>query len=188
MSSYNLTSSISIEEKYAKGLLPQRNNRQLFYSDTSCRSHLTNLLLTSENRRILRKTDQFTYNILPIYYNIEIQKQIFNWLKTLGWDFPISSVKNVFTHHLFNYLYIWKLDNQIVAYSVCYFDKTISHIGYVFYDPKYSHGDLPIRMVLQFVIDSADKKLDYAYLGRFANYKKNMPNFENFENNQWIKY
>ena len=188
MTQYNISNSQSIEDNYLLGLLPQRNDKNKFYQDSSCRSNLADLNLSSENRRILRKTDHFSSATSPISFDLHIQKQIFQWLKVLKWDFPISSVKYIFTKHIFNYMYTWILNNKIVAYSVCYFDKNISHIGYVFYDPSLSHGDLPIRLVLQFVIDSHDKNLKYAYLGRFSPYKKNMPGFEYFTNNQWIKY
>lgn len=188
---FNITNDLSIEQNYTNGLLPQRNSKSSFYQETSCRSNLANFSLSSENRRILRKTNDFSYEISPIFFNIDIKKQIFQWLKILKWDFPISSVKQIFTDHIFNYIYIWKKDNQIVAYSICYFSENISHIAYVFYDPQYSHGDLPIRLVLQFIIDSHQKGLKYAYLGRFSEnsgfYKRNMPGFEYFNNNQWSK-
>lgn len=192
MITFNIHNSPSINDNYQNGLLPQRNQRNLFYQDSSCRSNLKDLSLSSENRRILRKTSTFSHKIFPIYFNLEIQKQIFTWLKVLKWEFPISSVKIIFSQHIFNFLYVWTLDNKTVAYSVCFFNQNISHIGYVFYDPEFSHSDLPIRLVLQFIIDSSDKKLDYAYLGRFSDtvgfYKRNMPGFEYYQNNKWVKY
>lgn len=196
MAIFNLTTS-SVEESYQKGLLPQRNNRLSFYQDSSCRSNLNNLVLSSENRRILNKTSQFTFEVVPITqfsYNIQVQKTIFKWIKGLEWDFPISSVKNIFTNHIFNYVYVWKINNQICAYAICYFDNHISHVAYVFYDPKYSHSDLPIRLSLQVITDSSQKNLQYCYLGRFnpdtklGYYKRNFPNFEFFQNNIWKKF
>ena len=193
MTQFNLENTGNIDQNYQDGLLPQRNDKNLFYSQTSCRSNLTNFNLNSENRRILRKTEEFTFEKIDLKnfsYDLKTQKEIFSWIKKLGWDYPISSVKNVFKNHIFNYLYIWK-DQQknIVAYSVCYFSKNISHIAYVFYDPELTHGNLPIRLVLQVIIDSHELGLKYCYLGRFSNdngfYKRNMPGFEYFNNNQW---
>ena len=112
---FNITNNLSLEENYRQGLLPQRN-RKSFYSESSCRSNLTNFSLSSENRRILRKTENLTFIKVPIYYNLVIQKQIYTWLKGLGWDFPISSVKNIFTNHIFNYLYICNAHIFIIAY------------------------------------------------------------------------
>lgn len=196
MALFNLTPKGTIEENYHNGLLPQRNSPQFWYQDSSSRSSLNNFQLSSENRRILNKTQEFTFDLIPLknfLWTPEIQIQIFSWLKELKWDFPISSVKAIFTNHIFNYLYIWKnSSDQVVAYSICYFSESISHIAYVFYQPEYSHGNLPIRLVLQTVIDSQNKGLKYCYLGRFSPdtgyYKRNMPGFEYFDNGNWIKY
>lgn len=196
MTQFNLTNTGNIDENYQKGLLPQRNDKNLFYFQTSCRSNLENFNLSSENRRILRKTEEFTFEKISLKnfnYDLKIQKEIFNWIKKLKWNFPISSVKNVFKNHIFNYLYIWK-DKQknTVAYSICYFSKNISHIAYVFYNPELAHENLPIRLVLQVIIDSHYLNLKYCYLGRFSPengfYKRNMPGFEYFTDNQWSSY
>jgi arginyl-tRNA--protein-N-Asp/Glu arginylyltransferase len=196
MQQFNIKNSNTIEDNYSLGLLPQRNNKELFYFETSSRSNLADFNLSSENRRILRKTDEFTFKRIPLKdfsFTLDIQKQIFSWIKKLGWEFPISSIKSVFTNHIFNYLYVWKTNSgEIIAYSICYFSSTISHIAYVFYNPDYSHGNLPIRLVLQTVIDSKDLNLKYCYLGRFSEttgyYKRNMPGFQYFDNQQWIDY
>jgi arginyl-tRNA--protein-N-Asp/Glu arginylyltransferase len=198
MVSFNLKPLKDIEKNYSQGLLPQRNTISYWYQDSSSRSNLSQFQLSSENRRILNKTQEFNFELIPLknfLWDSNIQKLIFSWLKKLDWDFPISSVKTIFTNHIFNYLYIWKnLSGEIIAYSICYFSESISHIAYVFYDPQYSHGNLPIRLVLQTVIDSHDKGLKYCYLGRFSQdigfYKRNMPNFEYFNSNtkRWEKY
>jgi arginyl-tRNA--protein-N-Asp/Glu arginylyltransferase len=194
MTQFNLKNTNSIEENYQNGLLPQRNDKNSFYSQTSSRSNLENFNLNSENRRILRKTENFTFKKITLQdfdYNFKIQKEIIGWVKTLAWDFPVSSVKNIFKNHIFNYLYIWK-DNQnkIIAYSLCYFSKEISHIAYVFYNPAFANSNLPIRLVLQVIIDSQELGLKYCYLGRFSEntgyYKRNMPGFEYFKDNNWV--
>jgi arginyl-tRNA--protein-N-Asp/Glu arginylyltransferase len=196
MDQFNLKNSSTIEENYQKGLLPQRNNKDLFYSQTSCRSNLKEFILSSENRRILRKTENFTFkkvSLKDFNYTFEIQKEISSWVKKLEWDFPVSSIKNIFKNHIFNYLYIWKdKENNIIAYSICYFSETISHIAYVFYHPDFARTNLPIRLVLQVIIDSHETDLDFCYLGRFSQdsgfYKRNMPGFEYYQNNQWQNY
>lgn len=196
MSQFNIKNNKDIDINYQNGFLPQRNDKNLFYFESSCRSNLSNFQLNSENRRIINKTNNFTFEKIEANnfdYNFKIQKEINTWVKNLEWNFPISSIKNVFTNHIFNHIYIWKNENkQIIAYSLCYFSKNISHIAYVFYNPKYDHSNLPIRLVLQTIIDSQQLGLKYCYLGRFSKetgyYKRNMPGFEYFENNNWIKY
>jgi arginyl-tRNA--protein-N-Asp/Glu arginylyltransferase len=187
---FNINSQDTISNIYNKGLLPQRNKKNVYYQESSSRSNLSKFNLSSENKRILNKTNEFTFKKVPIYFDINIQKSIFSWLKKLEWNFPISSVKTIFTNHIFNYLYTWyDNNNKIIAYSVCYFDDTISHIAYVFYDPAYNHSNLPIRLVLQTIIDSKEQNLQYCYLGRFSKdigyYKRNMPGFEYYENDNW---
>jgi len=196
MSQFNIKNSNSIDQNYQLGLLPQRNDKNVFYKESSSRSDLSQFILSSENRRILRKTQEFTFQKIALTdfnYDSQVQKQIFSWLKKLEWDFPISSVKNIFTNHIFNYVYIWKnQENEIIAYSLCYFSQEISHVAYVFYNPEYSHGNLPIRLVLQVIIDSQSQNLQYCYLGRFSQssgyYKRNMPGFEYFDDNKWSPY
>ncbi len=193
---FNITAQSEIDSNYSSGLLPQRNNKNLFYQETSCRANLSKFNLSSENRRIIRKTENYTFEKIPIRqfdYTPKVQKNIKNWIRNLNWDFPISSVKNVFNNHIFNYLFIWKDQNKdIIAYAVCYYSDSISHIAYVFFDPKISHQDLPIRIVLEFIKNSHQLNLLYAYLGRFSKnvgfYKRNMPGVEFFVNNQWIEY
>jgi len=196
MPQFNLPLDSSIDENYAHGLLPQRNQKNLFYKETSSRSNLHNFSISSENRRIINKTNQYSFQIIPLdqfNYDLSVQKTIYMWIKDIGWDFPISSVKKIFTDHIFNHLYIWKNEKQqIIAYSICYFSEKISHIAYVFYNPEYSHNNLPIRLTLQVVVDSHEKSLGFCYLGRFSEksgfYKRTMPGFEYFKNGYWVKH
>lgn len=195
---FNQTNTSTPAENYFKGLLPQRNAKNYWYSETSSRSNLKEMSLSSENRRIINKTNNYQFQLLPLSsfrYSPHIQKIIFRWIKEIGWNFPISSVKTIFTNHLFNYVYVWQdNNNDIVAYSICYFSDSISHIAYVFYDPLLSHDNLPIRLTLQAIIDSHSKELQYCYLGRFdpetklGFYKRDLPGFEYFKDNNWLKY
>lgn len=188
---YNLQNSNSISQNYLSGLLPQRNKKDFWYQATSCRSNLKNFQLSSENRRIIRKTENFSYTITSLPQKPD--KNIFTWVKQLGWDFPNSSIKTIFQNHIFNTLYIWQENSQNIAYAVCYFDQHLSHCAYIFYHPQYSHQDLPIRIVLQTIVDSHQKKLDFTYLGRDHTqpgnfYKRNLPGYEYFFDGNWVKY
>ena len=197
---YNIQNNLSIEDNYQQGLLPQRNSKNSFYNDDnfSSRCDLNSFNLSSENRRILKKTEQFTFQKIALSdfkYSPIIQKQIKDWVNNLGWEFPASSIKTVFTNHIFNYLYIWYDENkQVSAYSICFINENISHIAYVFYNSDYAHNDLPIRLSLQVIIDSHESKQKYCYLGRFnpvtklGFYKRNFPGFQYYANNQWNPY
>lgn len=197
MPQFNFKTTSPIDFNYSQGLLPQRNQKGLFYQDSSCRSNLSLFNLSSENRRILNKTQNFTFTSIPLnqfIYDLSVQKQCYSWIKSLGWHFPVSSLKTIFTNHIFNTIYIWQDENKkIVAYSICYFSDSISHIAYVFYHPDPNLKNLPIRLVLQVIIDSHHQGLSYCYLGRFSPpdigyYKRTMPGFEYFANGSWKAY
>lgn len=199
MPKYNITSLLPLDAVYQSGLLPQRNNKKYFYQDSSSRSNLTTASLSSENRRILKKTQKFKYKIEPLNkfnFDTQVLKTCLKWSKQLDWKFPGSSIKTIFTEHLFNYVYVWTENNQIIAYSICLFEKAFSHIAYVFYDPFYTKTDLPIRLSLQVIIDSIDRNLLFCYLGRFdpilktGFYKRNFPNFEiyDYKNKTWQNF
>lgn len=191
----NFTSPLPAASLYAQGYLPQRNRADLWYHDTSSRSNLADFNLSSENRRILKNTQQWLFKLSPITdfkLTPEAKKQIINWTRTLGWNFPPSSVKTVFQNHRFNYLYQWYLPHQpVTAYALSYQDPSICHIAYVFYDPSLQKSNLPIRLVLQAVIDSHDAGRQYCYLGgfnpqtKYGYYKRTMPGFEYFTGSNW---
>jgi len=197
---FNIKNQSSIEQNYQNGLLPQRNSKELFYQsdDFSCRSSLTNFTFSSENKRIFKKTNDFSFEKIKLsdfQYDPSLQKTLTTWVKKLGWNFPASSIKTVFTNHIFNYLYICRNQSgQTCAYSICLFHKNFSHIAYVFYDPSFAHQDLPIRLSLEVVKDSQQQNLEFCYLGRFnpstklGYYKRNFPGFQYFAHGQWLSY
>lgn len=82
--------------------------------------------------------------------------------------------------------------DNTVAYSICYFSNEISISLTFFMTQNITTATCQLRLVLQTVIDSHDRGLKYCYLGRFSQdtgfYKRNMPGFEYFENNNWISY
>ncbi len=195
---YNIKPT-DIKNAYQSGLLPQRNKKSYFYQDSSCRCSLKGFNLSSENRRIIKNTSKYScQKILLADFLLDppTLNQVYLWTEDLGWQFPKSSIKNVITHHIFNYVYIWKHHDQIIGYAICLVESDFSHIAYVFYNPEYHKLSLPIAMCLRLIIDSIDLGLAYVYLGRFdpdnhiGTYKRNFPNLEVFDYNQniWQKF
>jgi len=85
---YNIQNNLPLEENYQNGLLPQRNSKTSFYQDEnfSSRSDLSLYQLSSENRRIFKKTENFTFKKIPLSefsYTPDLQKQIFHWVRGL---------------------------------------------------------------------------------------------------------
>lgn len=202
MNKYNIsvaTNQSDIEKAYSQGMLPQRNKKGLFYIESSCRSFLKGANLSSENKRIIKKTNHFSSNLQTIYdfeFNHLVQKQTHVWSKNLSWNFPTKSIKTIFQNHIFNYVYTWKHNQKTIAYAICFFGENLSHIAYVFYDPSYQKDNLVNIMLLKTIIDSQQKDLDYCYLGRFdpdkniGYYKRDMPGFQIFnkQSKTWQTY
>jgi len=188
----------NLENLYQDGFLPQRQDSEIFYQDPnhpSSRSGLVFKDISSENRRILKHTDRFQYQLLPLNkltYDHRLQKTLKTMAKDMGWDIKTDSIKTIFTNHIFNRVYVWKLKDKTVAYALIYQAPSFSHIAYVFYSPQENLKHLTIRIVLQTVIDAQKKGHRYCYLGTFSQdrgyYKRNMPSFEYHSPTGWISY
>ena len=60
---------------YASGFLPIRSLPDVYYLSRSLRVDLSQFSLSSENRRILKKTENFSAELLPLaqfFYNTEV--------------------------------------------------------------------------------------------------------------------
>jgi len=188
----------NLNNLYQEGFLPQRKDPETFYKNSnqpSSRSDLSFKNISSENRRILKHTDGFQYRLLPLVnlnYDHRLQKTLKNMAKDMDWDIKTASIKTIFTGHIFNHVYVWKLKEEVVAYALIHQAVDFSHIAYVFYSPQENLKNLPVRMVLQTVIDSQKKGHKYCYLGTFSQdrgyYKRNMPSFEYYSPTDWISY
>jgi hypothetical protein len=188
----------NLKDLYQQGFLPQKNDPYTFYQDSqnpSCRSNLINFSLSSENRRILKLSSQYSFHLLEsknLNYDFALQKKLKNWAKNMNWAISTSSIKTIFTNHLFNYFYLWTTQNQPSAYTALLKTPDFSQIAYVFYNPlNLELKNLPIRMVLQACIDAHQSKQSYCYLGTFGQrgyYKRNMPGFEYYQKRKWIPY
>src|SRR3989339_630898 len=84
MANFNIQNTNSPAINYSLGLLPQRNQPHLWYQDTSCRSNLTDFSISSENRRIINKTTDFSHHstsLAKFNFSPSIQKQLSQGLK-----------------------------------------------------------------------------------------------------------
>jgi len=184
---------------YENGFLPQRQNSHIFYKNPqkpSSRALLKNLTLSSENKRILKRTDHYQHRLLAqkdFVYDFSLQKKLKDWTKNMNWGIKTSSIKTIFTNHIFNFFYVWETAHQPLAYAAVLKTPAFSHIAYVFYNPKNPDlRNLPIRMVLQTCIDAHNSNQAYCYFGTFSKekgyYKRNMPGFQYYKKGIWTPY
>ncbi len=186
----------SLGDIYNLGFLPFRNKKDLFYLSRSCRSNLKqieqNNLFSSENRRIIKKTKNFSFNFIEqksFKYNLEVQKQCRFWAKARNWQISVSSIKKLFSGDFFNWILEVKKQEKTIAYSIILKEGSLAHWAYVFYDPEFSNRDLVIRMGLEVINWAKQAGLDLVYLGtcygESGYYKRNFPGFEFFNGFSW---
>ncbi|MCA9382541.1 GNAT family N-acetyltransferase [Candidatus Dojkabacteria bacterium] len=179
---------------FSAGFLPTRINKDIFYLTRSSRINLAEFDLNSENRRINRKTEQFKFSLLPMSdfeYTPEVQKKSKDWFnerlgeKVLG----ALGIKTIYTESNNNYVFVWKLENEIVGYVVCLITESILHYNFAFYNPDYYKDNLGVRMMLAAIEYAKEKELSYAYLGSVyeqgSMYKAQYKGFEFFNGITW---
>jgi len=114
-----------VEKIYENGFLPIRSLASVYYLCRSVRVELSLFEPSSENRRILKKTEGISASLVPLSqfnYSVEVQKLCHDYAeKRLGKDvFPVPAIKSIFSG---------KIYNQVLVYNR--FDKT----------PQFSAGD-----------------------------------------------
>ena len=181
----------SLEKIYAFGFLPFRNRTNLFYLARSCRVDLAKFSLSSENRRILKKTADFNLEVKTLAdfdYTSQAQRQCKDWAKERNWKISTPSLKFIFKGKFFNYIFVWKKDNVLVGYQVIYQKKELIHSGHIFYDVNEAGKDLGMRMLIEASTWAQKEDKKYHYLGTCysgGRYKRSLSGFEFFNGFSW---
>ncbi len=174
------------------------------YQTRSLRIDLTQFDLNSENRRILRKNELLTLNILHIplvNYNWKIHSLGKNFYSKRFGDFTFSAqkIKSLLTdsdNTNITDLFVYNLDlnAEPVGYSMCYQNIELLHYAYPFYNLDISKDqNLGMGMMLKAIIWAKENKKRYVYLGSAAEpaakYKLQFEGIEWWDNNinSWSK-
>lgn len=190
-----------VSEIYAQGFLPMRNLPDIHYLCRSLRVDLSRFSPSSENRRILRKTDNLSFSTLALSNPAPGQKlhhsfpAVFDlcqrYLKSRFGQKYVSEtgLKSIFGGQIFNRVFVWKDGEKEVGYAVYYLDKHLLHYAHAFYDPGYAALSLGARMMLQAVKIAKETGLKHAYLGTCYNqsafYKLEFSGVEFFNGFGW---
>ncbi len=185
-----------VEKIYSNGFLPIRSLQSVYYLSRNIRVDLNKFEISSENRRILKKTENFESDLIPLSeftYTAEIQKFCKNYTEQkLGRGlFPAAAIKSIFTNKVFNYVFVFKEINmqKEVGYAVCYIYGDLLQYAYAFYDLEYFKDNLGARMILEAVFWANKSNKKYAYLGTCyegsALYKTEFKGVEFFNGFRW---
>ena len=180
----------SLAAIYNYGFLPFRYRQDLFYLSRSCRSNLRRAQISSENRRILARTQRFSFRVKMITGPLPPGKQklLRDWARAAGWDIKAPTLKKLWQGKFFNYQLVASEGQKPISYSLLMVQPPIAHWAYVFLHPDYRRASLPMAVGLHLIRWARQKKLDYLYLGTCygrLNYKRNFPGLEFFNGFYW---
>lgn len=189
----------NINSLYNEGYLFTRTGKGEMYQTRSVRVDLAKFKLNSENRRVLRHTENIILEIADIPYDN------YHWgIHKLGKDFyatkfgdktfSAQKIKELITDKEksnFNKLLIFrqKKDNLAVGYVVCFENAEILHYCYPFYDLNSIIPNLGIGMMTKAIVWAQEQGEKYVYLGSYkddkAKYKLQFEGVEWFDGKTW---
>ena len=181
---------------YNEGFVFTRLGKGETTQTRSVRINLKKFELSSENKRILRKTEDVKFDIISLPhpdYDWHIHKLgVDFYTKKFGEKtFSANKIKELLTSEKsnFNLLLEYKYNNIAVGYCICYQDKNILHYAYPFYDLETEINNLGIGMMTKAIVWAKEKGLEYIYLGSAkdskALYKFQFAGVEWFDGKEW---
>lgn len=187
-----------LAEKYGQGFVLTRILNEM-HQVKSLRVDLTNFQLSSENRRILRKTENFQVRVesLPLRnYDWRIHKiGVEFYRQKFGQNvFSANKIKELIAKSEksnFNCLIICRdqKTNQDIGWCIGFYNNHIFHYAYPFYDLKYVKENLGIGIMLKTLLWAKEQGMKYFYLGsvwdKKANYKLQFSPAEFFDGKGW---
>jgi len=192
-------SETNINSLYNQGWLFTREGRGAMYQTRSLRIDLEKFELSSENRRVLKKTEDIglmTYDLPYEKYSWEIGKMGKEFYQTKFGDgiFSANKIKELLTKkHNFNKLYIYNNKQEAVGYCICFETDKILHYSYPFYVLHHTSyvisPNLGLGMMLRAIIHSKEASKKYVYLcsakDAKAKYKLQFAGLEWFDGKEW---
>lgn len=206
-------SDANIEAMYDRGYVFTRKNKGVMNQTRSLRINLSKFELSSENKRILRKTDglEQAYQPLPLteyHWSMGKMAKDFYDTKFGAGTFSANKVKELLTdptksnfNELLTYTYS-EVDEMVhpesiddprkpIGYVICYETQNIYHYSYPFYNltPTTAPPNTGMAMMLGGIMLAHGTKRKYIYLGSFQRpgdvYKLQFKGLEWWDGNEW---
>ncbi len=182
---------------YDAGFLFTRAGRGAMYETRSVRVDLSKFELSSENRRVLRKTENVKMEVTTIPYadySWEIGKMGKNFYDTKFGPgiFSANKIKELLTDgekSNFNLLLKFSIDNNPVGYAICFANDKILHYSYPLYNLDTNIPNLGIGMMTRAIVWAKENNKKFVYLGSAkdgaALYKTQFSGFEWWNKKTW---
>ncbi len=162
-------SSLNVASLYDQGYVFTRVDKGVMNKTRSFRVNLKAYAPSSENRRILRKSEGLEMKIEAIPYSgysWEIGKLAKDFYEKFGDNvFTANKIKEILTESEksnFNKLLVFSENGQPVGYVICYESDTILHYSYPFYVEAPSRGIGMMTKALEWAKSSGK---EYMYMG-----------------------
>ncbi len=179
---------------YSHGYVFTRLGKGMMQQTRSVRIDLSKFQLTSENKRILKKTAEMNApiaNLLPLKdYDFKLGKLAKDFYDTKFGPGIMSAqkVKEMLTDvekSNFNLL----LQFGVMGYSICMKNSSILHYSYPFYDLNVASKDTGLGMMIRAIEYAKAANLKYIYLGSLQRpsdtYKLQFDGLEWFDGKEW---
>lgn len=186
-----------IEALYQQGYLFGREKKGGLYQTRSLRIDLSRFEPNSENRRILRKTEELKIQLAPLPYSDyhwSIGKLAKDFYTTKFGEgvFSANKVKEILTEptkNNFNTLLIYSIQDKPLGYAIVYESPNILHYSYPFYDLVESPDNMGMGMMLKAIVLAKDTGKKFIYLGGATRpsdvYKFQFAGMEWFDSQTW---
>ncbi len=184
-----------VHRLFARGFLPSSPDLDRFYMCRHVRVPLAEYAPGSENRRILRKGDIFSFRLLArkdFEFTARWQRFCKSFADTKFGKDTMSEerLNRIFHAPIVSHLMVFTHDNKDVGLVVLYLDKPdLAFYYYAFYDLDYFKQNLGMYMMTCTVGETARLGYGYIYLGscysRNAMYKTQFKNAEFFNGFRW---
>ena len=187
----------NINTLYNRGFLFGRLGRGIMDQTRSVRIDLSKFELSSENRRIIKKTVglEITNRAIPYHsYDWSIGKlgKDFYDAKFGKKTFSANKIKELLTDNKksnFNKLLIYKFQNEVLGYAICRESDELLHYCYPFYKLETDFLNLGLGMMLRAILWANETNKQYVYLGSAQRptdtYKLQFAGLEWFDGKEW---
>jgi arginine-tRNA-protein transferase len=186
----------AISALYNQGYLFGRTGKGEMYQTRSLRIDLEKFELSSENRRVLKKTEELKLVAAPLPYadyHFSIAKlgKDFYYTKFGDKTFSANKIKEIMTDAAksnFNTALVYSLEKTI-GYALCYQNNELLHYCYPFYDLTEKTPNLGLGMMLKAIMWAKEAGKKYIYLGSFSRptdtYKLQFAGLEWWDGKNW---
>ena len=188
-------SAENVERMYDSGYVFTRVGRGVMNKTRSFRIDLSKFEMTSENRRIAKKSELVSLKTAAIpyeKYDWEIGKLAKDFYEKRSADFSSNKIKELLTDQKesnFNKFFVYAEKEKPIGYVICFETKNISHYSYPFYTENPREPSRGLSMMMIAIERTQALKKKYIYLGSLQRpsdtYKLQFKGGEWFDGEKW---